>query len=294
MRTALHTVSYAGFWGQHTLSLEDTIRKTADLGYDGVFPMAKRPHASLLDMPPERCEAVRELCSSLGIEVIGLAAYTDFMGGLRAAEVPFFEFQLFAVRELCRMTAALGGSYLRIFTAYESEHMPFAKQFDKLIDLLREAADLAAEHGIVLGVQNHHDIAVHTDAMHWLIHEVDRPNCKATYDAWSPALRGEDLYQGALKMAPLAVNTIAADYVRLPRFRYRADLTDYARELPDESRAVMMGDGVIDYGSFLSGLKDGGYDGWATYEMCSPLRGGGGEANLDRYARHAQEILSGW
>src|SRR5262245_36202056 len=42
----LHSVSYSGSWGQHFLALEDFIAKAADLGYDGVMLMAKRPHLS--------------------------------------------------------------------------------------------------------------------------------------------------------------------------------------------------------------------------------------------------------
>jgi sugar phosphate isomerase/epimerase len=294
MRLALHTVSYAGLWGQHALSLDDTIRKAAELGYDGVFIMAKRPHASLLDLPAERCEEVRKLCDEAGVAVMGLAGYTDFTGGLRAGEVPFHEYQVAAVAELCRITQALGGKYLRVFTGYESEHLPFTAQWRRIRDCLSQAADHAAQHDVVLGVQNHHDIAVHTDAYNELLREIDHPHCKAMYDAWSPALRGEDLYQGALRMAPLTVNTTVADCLRLPRFKYRSDLTDYVRELPDEVRAVPLGEGFVDYESFMSGLVDGGFDGWVTYEMCSPLRGGGGLENLDRCAAGALKAMREW
>ncbi len=36
-----------------------------------------------------------------------------------------------------------------------------------------------------------------------------------------------------------------------------------------------------DYEGFFKGLKEGGFDGVATFEMCSPLRGGGSLENLD-------------
>src|SRR3954465_14307291 len=45
----LHSVSYSGSWGQQFLPLDDFIGKAADLGYDGVMLMAKRPHLSVLD-----------------------------------------------------------------------------------------------------------------------------------------------------------------------------------------------------------------------------------------------------
>ena len=52
---------------------------------------------------------------------------------------------------------------------------------------------------------------------------------------------------------------------------------------------------MIDYETFLRGLVAGGFDGHLIYEMCSPLRGGGDMANLDRYARQflqwATELL---
>jgi sugar phosphate isomerase/epimerase len=52
----------------------------------------------------------------------------------------------------------------------------------------------------------------------------------------------------------------------------------------DWVRAVPFGTGFIDYAAFFQGLKDGGFDGVATFEMCSPLRGGGTLANLDACA----------
>ncbi|MEO2034649.1 MAG: sugar phosphate isomerase/epimerase, partial [Planctomycetaceae bacterium] len=115
--------------------------------------------------------------------------------------------------------------------------------------------------------------------------DIDRPNCKLGCDAWSPALRGEDLYEMAKKLAPHAAITTNADYVRLPRYHYQPELINYQRVEPDMVRAVKFGEGFIDYSSFFRGLQDGGFDGIANYEMCSPVRGGGDIENLDAYAR---------
>ena len=72
--------------------------------------------------------------------------------------------------------------------------------------------------------------------------------------------------------------------MRLPRSRYRPELVNYEPAGPDLVRAVPFGQGFIDYTTFFRGLRDGGFDGVATYEMCSPLRGGGAIENLDRCA----------
>ena len=105
------------------------------------------------------------------------------------------------------------------------------------------------------------------------------------FDAWSPALRGEDLYEAARKAAPYTAITTSADYVRLPRFRYEPQFVNYRVQQPDLVRAVPFGEGFIDYQSFFQGLLEGGFDGVASYEMCSPVRGGGSLENLDLYSR---------
>ena len=81
--------------------------------------------------------------------------------------------------------------------------------------------DRAAEYDLTVAVQNHHDLAVHTAALLELLHDVGKPNCKLGFDAWSPALRGEDLYETARRLAQHTAITTNADYVRLPRFQYR-------------------------------------------------------------------------
>ncbi|MBI3836756.1 MAG: sugar phosphate isomerase/epimerase, partial [Planctomycetia bacterium] len=73
--------------------------------------------------------------------------------------------------------------------------------------------------------------------------------------------------------------------IRLPRYHYRSELVNYERLLPDMVRAVGFGDGFVDYQAFFAGLAEGGFDGLANYEMCSPVRGGGNLENLDCYAR---------
>jgi len=103
------------------------------------------------------------------------------------------------------------------------------------------------------------------------------------FDPWSPALQGEDLYACARALAPRMVQTTVADYVRLKRWAYMPNLVNY-RSMPAMVRAVPLGQGFIDFESFFKGLHEGGFAGPVAYEMCSPLRGGGREANLDSAA----------
>lgn len=290
MRLALHSVSYAGVWpGQARLPLEPILDKAAQFGYQGVMLVAKRPHASLLEMSTGARRELRAAIADRGLELAAMAGYTDFCAGHDRPDVPLREMQILYVAELARLAHDLGGSLVRIFTGFAKPGVSYDTMWGWCVEAIRECARRAADFGVTVGVQNHHDVAVDYRSLGDLLREVDHPHCRACFDAWSPALHGlngTDLAEAARVMAPLTAHTTIADYVRRPRFRYEPGLVNYTPE-PDVVRAVPMGEGFIDYQAFLNGLQEGGYpeDGWVAYEMCSPLQGGGSEQNLDRCAR---------
>jgi sugar phosphate isomerase/epimerase len=285
-------VSYAGYWGQHTLSLPDFLRKAAALGYSAVEIGGKRPHLSILDYPDEESLApIRQTASAAGVHIATIAGYTDFTVGRTSAEVPLVEVQVAYVRHLARLAKGLGAGIVRVFSGYETTPANYAADWDRTVKALRESAAVAAEYGVIVGLQNHHDLGVSIEAYEELLADVDHPNLKAMFDPWSVALHGEDLYQAARRLAPRMVQTTLADYVRIPRYAYQPALVNYVRQEPSAVRAVPLGDGFIELAAFFAGLKDGGFDGYVAYEMCSPLRGGGSEANLDAAARKSLEVI---
>jgi len=111
------------------------------------------------------------------------------------------------------------------------------------------------------------------------------------------ALTGGDLEQAGRRLAPRMVQTTLADYVRIERFAYEQSLVNYRRLDPPMLRAVPLGEGFLDLPAFFRGLRAGGFGGYVAYEMCSQLRGGGSEANLDRAAArsraHIERLIAG-
>ena len=287
VKTCLHSVSYLGVWrGQTRLTVDEFLVKARDLGYEGVMLVAKRPHVSPHDYNKEERAALKARIESLGLTLVGLAGYTDFTAGIDKPGIPNAEIQAAWVGEVAELARDLGTSMVRIFTGYERPGIPFDKQYAEVLAGLRMAGDRAAEFGVTLAVQNHHDIGLHHDVMHWLLTEVNHPNVKAGWDAWSPTLEGltsEEMRESILKMKPFIINTIAADYVTHPRFTYLNQLTNYREETP-VMRAVPMGEGIIDYRTWFETLKEIGYQGWIVYELCEVLEGGGSIENLDRAA----------
>jgi len=289
MIPTLFSVSYAGLWGQCRLELKAFLAKARKLGYPAVELMGKRPHLSVLDATPRVVEELRAAAAEAEVQIATVAGYTNFTLA-RDTEIPAREIQVAYVRQLAELAQRLDAKLVRVFTGYLTEKESFHRDWDLCVRAIRECAAIAEDCGVILGVQNHHDVGVGVDSYVEFLNEVDHPNCRAMFDPWAPALHGEDLKSCAKRLAPRMVQTTLADYVRMPRYAYQPGLVNYER-LADVVRAVPLGEGFLDLNGFFAGLKEGGFDGYVAYEMCSPLRGGGTEENLDRVARLGLETI---
>lgn len=294
VKTCLHSVSYMGVWrGQATLTVDEFLLKARELGFDGVMLAAKRPHVSLIDYDDSARRKLKERINQLELELVCLAGYCDFTAGVDKAGIPNTEIQAIYIGELAKLARDLGTGMVRIYTGYERQDIPYDKQYELVVEGLKMAGKLAAGYGVTLAIQNHHDIALHHDAMKWLIEEVDLPNVKAAFDCWSPTLEGlssEEIKEAIYTMKPYIVHTTTADYVELPRYTYDLNHTNYIKQ-ESQMRAVPIGEGFLDYRTFINTLKEIGYLGYIAYEMCEVLEGGGSVENLDKAAKAFLEYV---
>ena len=58
-----------------------------------------------------------------------------------------------------------------------------------------------------------------------------------------------------------------------------------------ENRLVPIGEGYLDYKTFINTLKEIGYQGYIAFEMCAELKGGGSVENLDKTAKAFLEYV---
>jgi sugar phosphate isomerase/epimerase len=213
--------------------------------------------------------------------------------GVDKAGIPMTEIQAIYVGELARLARDLGTNMVRIYTGYERPDLSYDKQYAMVVEGLQMAGKIAAKYGVTLIIQNHHDIALHHDAMKWLLDEVNLPNVKAAFDCWSPTLEGlskEEMKKAIYTMKPYLVHTTTADYKELPRFKYEHLQTNYIPQV-SQMRAVPIGEGFLDYKTFIGTLKEIGYQGYIAYEMCEVLEGGGSIENLDKSAKKFLEYV---
>jgi len=189
------------------------------------------------------------------LECACLAGYTDFTLGMKNSMIPTREIQIIYVTYLAELARDLNCKMIRIFTGNELDSIPYSKQWDLCVEGIKECCRQASRYGIIIGIQNHHDIAVDARSLSYLVNEINEPNCKIMFDAWAPTLQGMDLKESVDYISKYLVYTTVADYIRVPRYKYQPDLVNYTREA-DRTLAVPMGEGIIDYREFFKILKE--------------------------------------
>ncbi len=290
MKISLHSVSYSGTVtaDQVALSLDDFLRKASHLGFDGVSLGAKRPHALPMDLPAGRRQAIRNLAAFLGLEIVCIAAYNDF-----ADPAPFNrQVQLAYVIDCINLARDLGAPIVRTFASgMGSPHdAPLSQQVRWVIEMAREAVAFAEEQGVTLVIQNHSPIGNNVHTLLQIVKAVNSPAYRAAVDC--PLLQHSSVdYAEALQAAKevLAFST-AGDSTPVPG---PIVSVGGGRVQTWLAEGVPLGQGECDWPRFLGLLREVGYDYWINYEMCSPMRGGGSEANLDRVAAESLRYLRG-
>ena len=291
MKIGLHSVSYSGTWGGQTrLSLKDFIHKTAELGYECVEFAAKRPHASPLDLRESDRKEIKKLLKDKKLELSCLASYHDWSVFYEHKDMAMLEKELYYMEGVIRLAYDLDCRLVRNYTGYLKEGIPYRHQWENCVNGIKESARMASKYDIVIVVQNHSCIASDPDSLLDFVAEVNEKNVKVCLDAPFIVSHSRPIRETVLKYRRLAVHTHLTDFIRRDRFRYVPETVTHEKEGMDMI-AVPLGRGGIDYVEFIGALKEIGYDGVLSYEMCSPIAGGGSEDNLDKCARDTLEYV---
>lgn len=299
MKVGLYSITYLGVWYEgEALTLEETVARAKEYGYDGVEIDGKRPHGNPLDMPTDRCKTIRRLADDEGVEIYAVAANNDF-----ASPIPEHrEYQLVYMRELIRMTADLGTKLLRVFLAWPgvTQHPQLGrydiagqawhnlhKEFSAeqawawCREGLAECTRYAGDFGVTLALQNHGPVIENHDDVLRTVREIDSPHLKACIDA--PLLK--DKSDAATRQAALDAGSLQV----LSHFG-----GEYKR---DADGRAFVASGQQNLPSFVSAMHEIGYEGYFGYELCHPLPVVDGQTVgrdfADTNARLAAEYLHG-
>lgn len=286
MKVGLYSITYLGVWYKgRALTLEEMMDRAVKFGFDGIEIDGKRPHGNPLDMPTSRCRELKSRATDLGLDIYAVSANNDF-----SSPVPELrETQILYLKELMRMTADLGVKPLRVFLGWpgvtlhpeggrydiardiwQNAHYQFEPEqiWDWCREGLIESARYAGDHGVTLALQNHKPVINDWHDMMRMIREVDSPNLKACLDA--PIM--DDKSPENIKEAAQAVKGIQM----LTHFGGEFGLDDNGKIVDIQDHSDHPGQEEEQVANrylpnFVKAMKDIGYEGYFSYELCHPL-----------------------
>jgi sugar phosphate isomerase/epimerase len=195
------------------------------------------------------------------------------------------EAQICFVRDLIRMTSDFGARALRVFLGWWGVtrhpklasyaipkalwpivHEKFSAEeiWDWCRDALVECARYAGDAGVTLALQNHRPIIQdHQDVLR-MVRDVGSPHLKVCLDA--PLM--PDRSTAAIREAAQAVGSLQVLSHFGGEFERRPDGTIRGFDVFD---GVMRGDTNQYYADFVRSMREIGYKGYMSYELCHEL-----------------------
>ena len=303
MKVGLYSITFLGLWYRgEALTLPELIKTAKEFGYDGIEIDGKRPHGNPLDWPFKRCRELRSQAGDAGIEILGVAANNDFSNPVPEVR----EAQICLMRDLIRMTADFGAEHLRVFLAWWGitrhgqlatydvaegywpiVHKDFSEEeiWGWCRDCLIECARYAGEFGVTLALQNHRPlIRDHNDVLR-MVKEVNSPNLKVCLDA--PLM--PDKSRTAMRQAAQAVGALQVMSHFGGEFNRLADGTIQGI---DRNDGVIVGETKEYYKEFVAAMREIGYQGYISYELCHELPLVNGQTVGIDFARHNAQLAA--
>jgi sugar phosphate isomerase/epimerase len=270
MKISYNTWAYSSFFvWVPSYTLDETIKRIAGIGYDGIEIGAAAPHAYPAHLTADRRRQVRELLDEHGIALSSMLPAPSGGPGNNPAS-PCAEERKHTVahyKELIELTAEWGGETLIYLPGWQIYGTTRRQAWKWSREALTEIAETAGEHGVTLVIEpTPHDTNM----------------CESAEDAIELM---EDVGSEAVK---LMFDTFHVIY-------RREVITDYVYRMGENLRHIHVSDndrlppgaGIGDFPAFVDALIDIGFDGYLTMETGFHQRG----ISPDQDARVALEYL---
>lgn len=250
-----------------TMTVFEWIEMASDLPIDGL-EMYDGFFTSLDDAYLAR---VREALERRGLAMPMLCCSPDFTHPDRAARRHEIELQ----KRRLDVAVRLGGGFCRVLSGQRRPEVSRPQGIRWVVECIRELLDCAAEHNVVLAIENHYkdnywqhpEFAQKSDVFVEIVHQIESPWFGVQFDPSNTILAGEDPIELLEQVKHRVVTMHASDRFLLPghtmeELRRMEDAVGYASIL---SHGVV-GKGLNDYPRIFRMLREGGFDGWVSIE----------------------------
>ena len=226
---------------------------------------------NIIDLSDEELERVRQIVAAQGLEIISIASPLLKCVLPDAPEVDArFQQDMFAAKhkfeDQPRLTdrafsiaKKMGARIVRVFSYWRTVEPE--KCFERVVNALRELAQKAAAHNLIIGLENEHACNIATAAeTAKVLAAIDHPNLKVVWDPANAYVSGENPFPHGYRLLP--VNRIVHGHAK--------DCT------VQDHRPTWgpLGECDIDWKGQIRALVDDGYKGYISLETHWPGPGG--------------------
>jgi len=251
-------------------SLEDAVGAMAAAGMSGA-ELRMVYGKNIVDLAGDELDRAIATVRGAGLEIVSIASPLLKCELPDAPEIDArFQQDKFAAKhqfeDQPRLTARAfeiahrtGARIIRVFSYWRTVRPE--ECFDRIVAALRDLAVQAAEHGIVIGLENEHacNIATGTETGR-LLAALDHPNLKIVWDPANALVSGETPFPDGYAKVP--ANRIAHVHAKDCRV--------------EDHKAIWLelGTGVVDWPGQVDALARDSYRGWISLETHWPGPGG--------------------
>ncbi len=289
MKLSLDVIGYGGYFtkDREKLSLEDSVRRAAQFGYDAACVFAHRPLGFPGDLSADRRKKLVDLYAELGLEMGAVVCCNNFMDGNHVLVFPQ-EKEILYTKAAIDLAADLGSPIVRVMAAligyfrhphalngygmpsYEdrskrvSRNEDYLEAWHDVRSALKEVSQYANEKGITLALQTHPEITGNNEITMEMIEEVNEPSLKIGLDL--PLLESTD---------PEFVRNIIIKMKDYMVYSHTISLASNKTigGAPYSWEEVCPGSekDPLPWETFISTLAEVGYKGLLSHEQCSPI-----------------------
>jgi sugar phosphate isomerase/epimerase len=243
-------------------SLEETIRKAADAGYDAVDFLAAAPHAEPREFDKKTREQIRKLVESLGLQINQIATFAPPNSGSYADMEGHVKGQC----ERLDFAKDVGASHLEVVPGFKRPHLAKELTWKWAIEAHKRIVDHGEKLGIPVAVEceplqpsqrmwgrpmpaNVYDL----DTLAKFIDEIGSPYCQANLDI------------GHCNILARGRPDTIADKIRTLKGRILGVHLNDNDGVTDLN--AVPGRGSCDFEYYLMLLRDMGYEGFVSIEL---------------------------
>jgi sugar phosphate isomerase/epimerase len=226
---------------------------------------------NIVDLTDEELDRAIAIVRGAGLEILSIASPLLKCVLPDAPEIDArFQQDMFAAKHTYadqpRLTARAfeiakktGARIIRVFTYWRTVDPDAC--FDRVVTALRQLADQATTHDVIIGLENEHACNVATGAeTARVLAALDHPNLKVVWDPANAVVSGEKAFPEGYNALPVS---------RIQHVHAKDCTMDGHKPL-----WCAIGDGVVGWRGQIDALERDGYKGWISLETHWPGPGG--------------------